>query len=202
MHSALHIGICKAHEPPKPPKPDASPALQPVQPIVQPAVPVQPLEAQASQAAPQPQTVSPALHPKISPPAQAGFKCCFILKFLALWRLSKFAYLCLVSMSECLQLKLQVAGFSKFFQRITGNITVQEDHKEAWSDWKLILATAAAAFDTWISLEMAVMFALLFPVVLVHRMPRWLKRKWHRTSNEQCQNPTPQLSWVCSNHDP
>ena len=69
--------ICKANEPPKP---DASPALQPVQPTVQPAVqPVQPLEAQASQAsqaAPsQPaQTVSPALHPRISPPAQAGFK--------------------------------------------------------------------------------------------------------------------------------
>ena len=53
--------------PPKQPKQDASPASQPVQPTVQPAAPVQPFEAQASQAA---------------PPAQAGFKCCFILTFL------------------------------------------------------------------------------------------------------------------------
>ena len=104
----------------------------------------------------------PALH-SISPPAQAGFQCCCILKFL--WHcgggyLSLPIY-CLVSMWECLQLKLQVAAYSKFFQRIAGNIAVQ-GHKEAWSDWKLILTTAAATFDTWISLQMAVTCALLF----------------------------------------
>ena len=41
-----------------------------------------------------------------------------------------------------------MAGFSKFFQRISGNVTVQEDDKEACADCKQILTTAVPAFDT------------------------------------------------------
>ena len=86
----------------------------------------------ASQAVPQP-------HPKISPP-QAGSSESSATLIVCSPSFCSCAYYCI--------LFAQVAGFSKFFQRISGDVTVQEDDKEAGADCKQILTTADPPSDT------------------------------------------------------
>ena len=183
--------ICKANKTTKPPKPDASPALQPVQPLEAQA-------SQASQAAPsQPaQTVSPALHPRISPPAQAGFKflwhCGGGYLSLPIFALCQCGNAC---NSSCRWLALASSFKELLSILLSKKITKRLGLIENWSFQQQF--STPGYLCRWRSCLLY--FSRLF----------WCTEcqgDWEGSGTglqkSNVKTPNPQLSWVCSNHDP